>query len=74
MDIRSMLNSGQMHAAARQARPDCVDGKGNVHATAERARFVDWLNKMQGIYGQDAASWPPIARAEYDARYVPSAG
>lgn len=72
MTITDMLNSGAIHASARNRKPDCVDAVGNIHTSAERALFVNWLAKMRGIYGADVASWPPIARAEYEARYVPS--
>ena len=72
MDILDRLNSGDLHAAARNQRPDCVDAKGNIHTSPERARFVDWLDEMRAIYGQDVEAWPPTPRAEYEERYVPS--
>jgi len=60
MDILDRLNSGSLHAAARNQRPDCVDAKGNIHCSPERARFVDWVAEN----GKD--------HPEYAARYVPS--
>jgi len=72
MSIVDRLNSGELHAAARKRRPDCVDAKGTIHCSPERAAFVNWLDKMRGIYGEDVKAWPPIPRAEYAARYVPS--
>ena len=72
MSIVDRLNSGEFHAAARRDRPDCVDAKGDIHISAERAVFVNWLDKMRGVYGADVAEWPPIPRAEYERRYVPS--
>ena len=72
MDILDYLNSGQLHAAARKRNPDCVDAKGNIHTTPERARFVDWRDRMKGLYGDDVKAWPPIPREEYAARYAPS--
>lgn len=72
MSIIDRLNSGALHAAARARRPDCVDGNGNIHVSPERARFADWLRRMKTIYGDDVAEWPPIPRAEYARKYVPS--
>ena len=72
MDITALLNSGKLHAARRAAKPDCVCSSGNIHASPERARFVSWSVKMRKMYGQDVATWPPIARAEYASKYVPS--
>ena len=74
MTITDMLNSGRLHAAMRERHPDRVDSLGNLHHSAERASFVNWLAKMRGIYGHDVASWPPIPRAEYERRYVGSHG
>lgn len=70
--VLDRLNSGDIHAAARNRRPDCVDAKGNIHTSPERARFVNWLDKMRATYGSDVEAWPAIPRAEYEARYVPS--
>ena len=72
MTIIDRLNAGEFHDAARKRNPDCVDAKGNIHATPERARFVNWREKMKGLYGDDVKAWPPIARDEYTVRYVPS--
>ena len=70
--IIDRLNNGSLHAAARARRPECVDAKGNIHVTADRASFVNWLDKMRAIYGSDISEWPQIARDEYKHRYVPS--
>jgi hypothetical protein len=72
ISIIDKLNSGQLHAQARKSRPDCVDAKGNIHASPERARFVNWYFKMVQIYSDDVANWPSCARDEYKVRYVPS--
>ena len=72
MDILAKLKSGQLHAAARRARPECVDADGNIHIDAKRARFVDWLAVMKRELGDDVAQWPAHARAKYERRYVPS--
>ena len=69
MDMLTRLNSGDLHAKERQSRFDCVDNKGNIHANPERAQFVNWSNRMRGIYGDDVAKWPPIAREEFTRRY-----
>ena len=61
MDIIARLNSGALHHAARASRPECVDTNGNVHCSAERASFVDWINEN-----------PNATKDEYAARYVPS--
>ncbi len=60
MDILAKLNSGEIHAKARAARPDCVDKLGNIHCSQERAQFVDWV----AAHGKD--------HPEYVTRYVPS--
>lgn len=70
MSIIDRLNSGRLHAAARQSRPECVDSLGNIHASPERARFVDWRRKVARLYGDDVAGWPVCARDEYAKRYV----
>lgn len=70
--ILDRLNSGELHAAARRSRPECVDAKGNIHCSPERASFVNWLAKMTPIYGDDINGWPKLPRDEYRARYVPS--
>lgn len=72
MNILDRLNSGQLHAQARASRSDCVDAKGNIHVSAERARFVDWLNSAKLINGDDVNQWNAKAKSEYKARYVPS--
>lgn len=72
MSIVDKLNSGALHRSARLARPDCVDLKGNIHASPERARFVSWVIRMKKLYGSDARTWPEIARAEYRRKYVSS--
>ena len=60
MNILDRLNSGELHAAARTKRPDCVDGLGNIHGSAERASFVDWVAEN----GKD--------HSKFATRYVPS--
>lgn len=70
--IIDRLNNGSLHAAARARRPECVDAKGNIHVTADRASFVNWLDKMRAIYGSEISEWPQIPRDEYKHRYVPS--
>ena len=70
--ILERLNSGQIHADARKRKPDCVCNRGNIHATPDRARFVNWLYRMKDMYGDDVQSWPEIARKEYATKYVPS--
>jgi len=60
MDIIELLNSGKLHQAARERRPECVDRDGNIHVSAERAAFVDWVKD----HGKD--------HPEFAARYVPS--
>lgn len=60
MSILDQLNSGELHAKARKSRPECVDALGNVHCSAERAAFVDWVSEN----GKD--------HPEYAERYVPS--
>lgn len=72
MNILDKLNSGELHAKARAARPDCVDATGGIHNTPERARFVDWAREAKNVCGENVAGWPSDIRAEYDARYVPS--
>lgn len=72
MNITDLLNSGALHAAARERRPECVDRTGNVHGSAERAQFVDWRDAQKATHGNDVSAWPADARAEYAARYVPS--
>lgn len=70
MDILAKLNSGALHAAARAARPDCVDSKGNVHSSPERAAYASWRIRMEGLYGIDATEWPACAKAELKRRHV----
>ena len=60
MDIIDKLNSGELHAAARIKRPECVDRLGNIHVSAERAAFVDWVSEN----GKD--------HPEFASRYIPS--
>lgn len=60
MTLLEKLNSGALHAKARATRPECVDAKGNIHCSPERARFVDWV----ATHGKD--------HPEYAERYVPS--
>ena len=72
MNILDRLNAGDLHRAARTARPDCVDALGNIHNTPARAAFVDWATEAKAIHGQDVGKWPEPMRAEYAARYVPS--
>tara|TARA_Y100000310_G_scaffold300671_1_gene336529 strand:+ start:172 stop:393 length:222 start_codon:yes stop_codon:yes gene_type:complete len=72
MNIIDRLNSGELHSAARADRPECVDGLGNIHATPERAAFVDWRRDMAAEHGDNPADWPEEHRAEYERRYVPS--
>lgn len=72
MSITDLLNSGELHTSARQRRPNSVDSNGNIHASPERADFVNWRTEMAAAHGQDASQWPADARAEYQARYVPS--
>ena len=74
MSILDRLNSGELHAAARATRPDCVDATGNIHKTPERARFVDWRAEQVAAHGRDVEAWPAKKRAEYARRYVPAAG
>ena len=59
-NIIDRLNSGELHAAARVKRSECVDHLGNIHGSAARAAFVDWVSKN----GKD--------HPEFAARYVPS--
>lgn len=70
--ILDRLNAGEFHRAARAARPDCVDSRGNIHRNAARAAFADWCEEMRGIHGADSHAWPVAIREEYRARYVPS--
>jgi hypothetical protein len=70
MDILAQLNSGALHAKARTARPDCVDSQGNVHHSPERAAYVTWRIRMEGLYGIDVAEWPEAAKAELARRHV----
>lgn len=72
MNITELLNSGALHRAARAARPSCVDCMGNIHASPERAAFVNWLHHARGQYGENTRDWPSPMRAEYAVRYVPS--
>lgn len=72
MNILDRLNSGELHALARTSRPDCVDAKGNIHHSAARAQFVDWMDCIKADHGQDHRSWPVTIRQEYRNRYVPS--
>lgn len=72
MNILDQLNSGALHAKARASRPDCVDAKGNIHVSADRARFVDWLADAKLTRGDDVKSWSASERQEYADRYVPS--
>lgn len=71
MDILAKLNSGEFHAAARKRRPDCVDAKGNIHRSPERAAYVDWLLRMETIHGEDRREWPATVKAELERRHVP---
>lgn len=72
MDILEKLNSGALHSAARSARPECVDMVGNIHRSAERADFVNWLMGAKKCNGSDTAKWTESQRAEYASRYVSS--
>ena len=72
MSIIDRLNSGEIHAAARKRNPERVDAKGNTHVTSERARFVEWVDRMRAVYGDDVKAWPSAPRTEYARRYVPS--
>lgn len=71
-DLLTALNSGAMHEKARQARPECVDAQGNIHATPERARFVDWYAERRAEWGDSPANWTCKQRAEYERRYAPA--
>ena len=70
MTILDRLNSGELHAAARRRRPDCVDATGNVHATPQRAAFVNWLI-ANPTPDDDPRNWPADYRAAYHANYAP---
>jgi len=70
MDILAKLNSGALHAAARNRRPDCVDARGNLHTSPERAAYVNWRNAMAREYGSEPAEWPPEIQRELERRYV----
>ena len=70
MTILDKLTSGDIHAAIRAKRPDCVDVRGNIHRTPERRAFVDWRIEMAETHGQDVSAWPQAVRDEFDARYV----
>lgn len=72
MTILEKLNSGELHRAARQRRPECVDRFGGIHVTPERARFINWVSRKKETLGDDVRSWPEADRAEYEAHYVPS--
>lgn len=74
MSILEKLNSGAFHNAARAKNPDCVDAVGNIHKSAERARFVDWRAEQVAAHGRDVEAWPVKKRVEYARRYVPAAG
>jgi hypothetical protein len=70
MDILARLNSGELHAKARTARPDCVDSKGNVHRSPERATYATWRIAMENLYGSAPAKWPAEIRRELKRRHV----
>lgn len=72
MNILDRLNSGELHQRARAAHPDRVSADGSIHASADRARFVDWMNGQKATHGDNVRDWPAPIVAEYDARYVPS--
>ncbi len=73
MNVIDMLNSGRLHQAAREQNPDRVCRRGNIHTSAARARFVDWLADRRAALGIEAVSdWPEADRAEYRKRYVGS--
>jgi len=69
MTILEKLNSGALHAKARIDRPDCVDANGSIHASPERASFVDWRTAMVNSHG-DVSGWSAELKAEYAAKHV----
>jgi len=72
MNIIAALNSGSLHAAARERRPDCVCENGSIHSTPERAKFVDWMRAQKITHGEIVQDWPAAVKRQYEARYVPS--
>jgi hypothetical protein len=72
MTITDLLNSGRLHRAAAERSPDRVCVKGTIHVSAARAEFCNWLYPMKELHGDNVRDWPAEARAEYDAKYVPS--
>jgi hypothetical protein len=68
MSILDRLNSGEIHAKARAARPNNVDALGNVHISPSRAVFIDWRSSMSSIHGIDPRQWPDSARKELQQR------
>lgn len=70
MNILEQLTSGALHAKARSARPDCVDTKGNIHNSPERAQFVDWLSDAKATWGDDTTLWTKTQKAELRKRHV----
>lgn len=72
MDVIALLDSGALHRAARANRPTCVDRKGSIHVSPERAAFVDWLCDARAAYGESINEWPSHMRVEFAKRYTPS--
>lgn len=70
--IIDRLNSGELHAAARARRPDCVDRNGNIHRSPERRDFVEFMLDVKAEHGDDHNHWPRAVKREYRERYVPS--
>lgn len=48
---------------------DRTDSLGNVHATAERARFIDFARECRAKWG-DPLTWTETQLAEYRSRFV----
>ena len=69
MNILEKLTSGALHAKARIDRPDCVDAKGSIHASPDRAAFVDWRSAMVNSHG-DVSGWSTELKSEYAAKHV----
>jgi hypothetical protein len=69
MNILEKLNSGALHARSRLDRPDCVDAKGSIHASPERAAFVNWRTATVNSHG-DVSGWSAELKAEYAAKHV----
>ena len=72
MNILAKLKSGELHAKARIVRAECVDTQGNIHCSAKRAKFVDWLAVNKIKHGDDVSIWPITVRMEHAEHYTPS--